>query len=267
MAESPPLTRDLAVRIERLIGYGPLNRFKENTDPDAPKAAQFGQTVAVKAKTGRPCNDVFCFGYEDIDRLDDILAFYAVDDLEPRFYLAPMGFRKEVAAVLTAAKFVQYDYEQAILYGLPATAPAPLPAGVTIERVITDNLEEFVRTTADGFEWPNDWRDAAMQGVRSSFTPDGYRFLARYEGQAAGVGSLGVGEDGVARLNEGAVIPKFRRKGCHLALVHHRLYAAHTLGCNFVLGAASFNSPSFQNQQRAGLRLAYIESEWRRQIA
>ena len=31
-----------------------------------------------------------------------------------------------------------------------------------------------------------------------------------------------------------------------------------------VIGSADFGSGSFRNQQRAGLRLAYIESGWRR---
>jgi hypothetical protein len=135
---------------------------------------------------------------------------------------------------------------------------------VTIEPVTEDNLEEYVRTVAGGFEWPNAWREAAMQGVRTESTPGAHRFLARYEGKPAGVGVLRVDEDGIAHVVGGAVIPEFRRKGCHLALVHHRLHLAHELGCPFVMGAASFNSSSFRNQQRAGLRLAYIESEWAR---
>jgi len=116
---------------------------------------------------------------------------------------------------------------------------------------------------AEGFEWHCAWREAAIQNVRSSFTPGQPSFLARYEGEAAGVGSLHI-QDGTASLTAGAVVPQFRRKGCHLALIHHRLYTAHALGCDLALGGASFNSASFRNRQRAGLRLAYIESEWGR---
>jgi hypothetical protein len=87
--------------------------------------------------------------------------------------------------------------------------------------------------------------------------------LARYQGEAAGVASLGR-RDGVASLGGGAVVPKHRGKGCHLALVNHRLYAAHAIGCELVLGGASFGSASFRNQQRGGLRLAYVESAWSR---
>jgi len=265
MAEAPPLTRGLAIRIERILGEGSFRASGASQDPYPQQVAEFGRTIAVKAKGGRPRNKVFCFGHEDINRLDDILKFYAEDGLEPRFYLAPMGFTRQVAEALTAVGFGQCDFEQALLYGLPSDAPVPLPPYVTIERVTEDNLEDFVRTTADGFEWPNAWRKAAMQGVRTEISPGAHRFLARYDGKPAGVGVLRVDKEGVAHVVGGAVVPEFRRKGCHLALVHHRLYIAHELGCPLVMGAANFNSASFQNQQRAGLRLAYIESEWGRQ--
>jgi hypothetical protein len=38
------------------------------------------------------------------------------------------------------------------------------------------------------------------------------------------------------------------------------------LGCTLVTGAANFGSGSFRNQLRAGLRLAYVESGWRRGV-
>ncbi|HZT42714.1 MAG TPA: GNAT family N-acetyltransferase [Chthonomonadaceae bacterium] len=265
MAEAPPLTRDLALRIERRVGEGSLRAPDQAQDPFPQQAAEFGRTIAVKARGGRPRNKVFCFGHDDIHHLEDILSFYAQDDLEPHFYLAPMGFSRKVARALTAAGFGQCDFEQALLYGLPQDAPVSLPSAVTIEPVTADNLEEFVTATADGFEWHAAWREAAMQGVRTEAAPGERRFLARYEGKPAGVGALRVDEDGVAHVVGGAVVPQYRRKGCHLALVHHRLHVAHQLGCPFVTGAASFNSSSFRNQQRAGLRLAYIESEWTRQ--
>ena len=262
MAPLPVLTSDLALRIERCVAPE-LTSAGESADRLTPRVAQFGRTVASKSKGGSPANKVFCFGHEDIGRLDEILAFYAVDGLEPTFYVAPMRFTRDLAAVLHDAGFVQREFEQAIMYGLPASKARPLPRGVTIERVTADNAEEFVRATADGFEWPPSWRDGAMETVRHSFRPAVRHFLVRYAGAPAGVGSLGI-RGSFASLGGGAVVPAFRRTGCHLALVHHRVHLAHTMGCDLVLGGASFGSGSFRNQQRAGLRLAYVESAWSR---
>src|SRR5580658_5468973 len=213
MAEAPPLLLDVAIRIERNIGESGLKRPAAPDDPFPEQHAVFGDTIAYKAKGGQPRNKVFCFGHADVERLDEILAFYAVDGLEPHFYLAPMGFTKKVAEALRAAGFAQVAFEQALLYGSPLETPASLPPGMTIEAVTNDNLEEFVQTTADGFEWPKAWREAAMKDVRTHVSAGSHRFLARYGSEPAGVGVLRVDEDGVGHVVEGAVAPKFRRRG------------------------------------------------------
>jgi len=262
MSQLPILTRQLTQRIEALVAPE-VSELRASPDAAAPIVVRFGRSIVSKAKQGRPANKVFCFGQQDLGRLEEILAFYAVDDLTPGFYLAPMGFTPQVAAALTAAGFAQHSFQQTILYGLPRATPPQFPPGVTVERVTTTNLEAFVQATAAGFEWPEPWRDAAMAEMRSRFRPEGYHFLARYQGEPAGVGSLDLRADG-AGLKEGAVIPRFRRQGIHLALLHQRLYIGHTLGCSIVVGGAVFGSGSFRNQQRSGLRVAYIESGWGR---
>lgn len=234
--------------------------------PNAVTVQQFGRTIATKARAGRPSNKVFCFGHDDVSRLDDILAFYAADGLEPTFYLMSAGFTTDVARALSAAGFFQCEFEQAVLYGVPSTELTSSPRHITIERVTADSLEDYVHTLADGFEMPPEWREAAMDEARRTFTTDEHRFLARLDGEPAAIATLRVRE-GVANLGGGATIPRFRGKGCHLALVRHRLDVAYMLGCTLVIGAANFGSGSFRNQQRAGLRLAYIESGWRRRSA
>jgi len=258
----PLLSPELARRIERLVAPEPVIP----TSPTAPGTVivvQFGRTIAAKAKGGRPSNKVFCFGPDDLSRLDDILAFYASDGLEPEFYLTPTGFTRSVGAALSTAGFAQFDFQQAILYGVPSNDLTSPPRHIAIERVTADNLEDYLSTMADGFEMPLDWRDAAMDDGRRRFRGDEQWFLARVAGEPAGVATLRV-RDGVASLGGGATVPAHRRKGCHLALVRHRLDVAHLLGCTLVIGGANYGSGSFRNQLRGGLRLAYIESGWRR---
>lgn len=257
-----PLTRDLANRIERILGLAILEETTAPHNRSGQEAAKFGRTIAIKAAGGRPSNKVLCFGQDDLGRLAEILDFYSEDNLTPRFYLAPMGFTRQVAQQLTAAGFGQCRFEQAILYGIPHDSQAELPGLTTIEGVTDENLEEFIRTTADGFDWRDPWRGAAMEELRAQNTNGSFRYIASYDGKPAGVAVLRVDGDNVAHLADGAVTPDFRNRGLHLALVRHRLNQAHRLGCSLVIGAAAFNSTSFQNQQRAGLRLAYVESEW-----
>ena len=258
----PLLTPELARRIERLVAPEAV----VSTGPAAPGTVivvQFGRTIAAKAKGGRPSNKVYCFGPDDLSRLDDILAFYASDGLEPEFYLTPTGFTRAVGAALSMAGFAQFDFQQAILYGVPSSELTSPPRHITIERVTADNLEDYLSTMVDGFEMPPEWRDAAMDDGRRRFRGDEQWFLARVGGDPAAVATLRV-RDGVASLGGGATVPAHRRKGCHLALVRHRLDVAYLLGCTLVIGGANYGSGSFRNQLRGGLRLAYIESGWRR---
>ena len=260
--EVPLLTLDLARRVERLVAPepGPPARPAE---PWMVTVAQFGRTIAAKASGGRPSNKVFCFGADDVSRLEEILAFYAVDDLEPEFYLSPSGFSHAVGTALTAAGFSQFDFQQAILYGVPSSELTSPPRHITIERVSPGNLEVYLATLADGFEMPAEWRGAAIEEARRRFPGEEQRFLARVDGEPAAVATLRVRE-GVAILGGGATIPRHRKKGCHLALVRHRLDVAYLLGCTLVIGGANYGSGSFRNQLRAGLQLAYVESGWRR---
>jgi len=260
--EVPLLTLDLARRIERLVAPEPTIP-PPGAGPEAVRVTQFGRTIAAKARGGRPSNKVFCFGHDDLGRLNDILAFYASDGLEPTFYLTSVGFSPAVSAALTKAGFVQCEFEQAILYGLPSTELASPPRHITIERVTLENLEDYVLALADGFEMPRAWREAGIEEARRTFMSEEHRFIARVDGEPAAVATLRTRE-GTASLGGGATVPRFRGKGCHLALVRHRLDVAYMLGCSLVIGAANFGAGSFRNQLRAGLRLAYIESGWRR---
>jgi len=258
----PVLTTDLARRLERLVAPE-LTAPGAIPPPGVPLVTQFGRTIAAKAKGGRPSNKVFCFSAADVAHLDAILAYYAADHLEPTFYLSPVGFSATVAEALTKHGFSQREFQQAILYGVPSsqlTSPQPR---ITIERVSPENLDEYVRTFADGFEWPPEWRDRAMDDLRREFSSDQQRFLARLDGEAAAVATLRI-RDGVASLGGGATVPRLRGNGCHLALLRHRLDVAYLLGCTLVMSGADFGSCSFRNQLRSGLQLAYVESGWSR---
>ena len=148
--ELPLLTLDLARRLERLVAPEPVIPAPDAA-PGAVTVMQFGRTIAAKARGGRPSNKVYCFGRDDVGRLDDILAFYAVDGLDPTFYLTSVGFSRDVSRALTAAGFAQVDFEQAILYGLPSTELTSPPRHVTIEISPERRVANESATRVSGF--------------------------------------------------------------------------------------------------------------------
>lgn len=241
----PTLTDELAQRINRVGAEIAVSQYG-NSD----NVVRFGGAIALIA--GHK-NGVYCFSSEDLLYLDDILAFFALDAVNPAFYLTSMGFTEELGTALTKAGFYQSDFKQTALYGLPTQTVSTSVPDVEIERVDLGTLEIFLETVATGFEWPSEWSEYAKDGLRQWSAKEGFHsYLARYEGELAGGGILFV-HDGVGFPCHGSVDPRFRGKGCYTSLLHHRLYAAHELGCHLIIGGADFGSASFRYQLRAGL--------------
>ena len=105
MSRIPSLTIKLALQIERVIAPE-INGTKETRDPTEPIIKGFGQTVASKAISGRPVNIVYCFGQDDHKHLKDILAFYAVDNLNPYFSLTPMKFHESSSRCIKGCRLL-----------------------------------------------------------------------------------------------------------------------------------------------------------------
>ena len=260
MPELPILTTELTLQLERHIA--PLESAPGDVHDD--QIVRFGKTIACKHRGPWRPSKVFCFNGDDVGLLDEVLAFFG--DIEPIFYLAHGGFTPAVAQALTAAGFCMCDWTQTILYGLPAAEAAQPPPGITIEPVTANTIDAAAEVAAEGNGWAQPWREDAKDGVRQSIHREHFQlFLARYQGEPAGVGNFSPSRasEKWCGLGAGAVIPRFRKRGIHTALLRHRLHAAFSAGYEVVISGAKFGSTSFRNQQRVGLHLGYIETAWK----
>lgn len=260
MRELPILTTELTLKLEESVA--PMETERE---ANGSEVVRFGRTIARKVMRSWPPSGVYCFGAEDVGKLDEILGFF--EGIEPVFYLGHGGFSPEVGRALHGAGYCLQDWKQTILYGLPMAERAVLPEKVSIELVTEETIEVAAEVTAEGNEWPVAWRENAKKGVRRTIGEPGLKmFLARYDGEPAGVGNLtrSNGSEKWCGVAWGAVIRRFRGKGIHTALLRHRLHAAFAAGFELVVGGADFGSVSFRNQQRLGMRLGYIETAWKR---
>jgi GNAT superfamily N-acetyltransferase len=265
MPPQPPiLTTELVQLMEQHFGPGPIVSPQPGID-----IARFGKTIARRVRDRWPASGVFCFNADDLGQLPEILAFFA--DIDPVFYLGHAGYQPAVGQALHAAGFRLDEWRQAVLYGLPISEPMAPPDGVTIEAVTLDTIEIAAEVTAEANGWDPAWREGAKGKVRRALVnPNITLYLARYHGEPAGIGDLAARhvDPRWCNLGGGAVIPRFRRKGIHTALLRHRLHAASQPrhGYKLVISGADFGSQSFRNQQRLGLRLAYMESTWKRAV-
>lgn len=165
MHELPTLTDELAQRINRVGAEIAVSQYG---DPE--NVERFGGAM-IALKAGHK-NGVYCFSGEDLNHLDDILAFFGADAINPTFYLTSMGFTEELGTVLTKAGFYQSDFKQTALYGLPTHTVSTSVPDVEIERMDLGTLEIFLETVATGFEWPSEWREYAKDGLRQWSAPE-----------------------------------------------------------------------------------------------
>lgn len=256
------LIPEAALMVERAIATS-VEHAEDGSD-----VMRIGDTCCQRAAGGRPRNKVYCFGEPDADKLGEILAFYADGGLEPMFCLSPARFGPRTSSALSAAGFAQIRFDQAMLYAeVDALRPISLdswPVGLEISEVSDTILDSYVHTFAAAFEWDPAWRDAAMDDLRTQVSDQApVRLLASLDGEPAGVASVRFDQK-MASLGDSAVRPEFRRRGVHAALIGHRVELARDSGVDVVMCGARYGSPSFRNQQRAGLQIAYIESAWAR---
>jgi GNAT superfamily N-acetyltransferase len=85
------------------------------------------------------------------------------------------------------------------------------------------------------------------------------RYVARWDGQLAGVGSLRV-DAGIAQLCGAATLPAFRRRGVQTALLARRLDDARRQGCDLATVTTAPGSKSQENAQRQGFALLYTRA-------
>jgi hypothetical protein len=69
-------------------------------------------------------------------------------------------------------------------------------------------------------------------------------------------------ENGIGLLADAATRPELRGRGCHTAMIHHRIVQAEKRRCDLVTSFVEFGSTSHLNLERAGLRVAYTKSMW-----
>lgn len=88
------------------------------------------------------------------------------------------------------------------------------------------------------------------------YDPEGRCFFASIDGAPAGGGAAALFE-GVGTLGGASVLPQFRRRGIHAALMSARMKWLASQECEWFLSVAHPGSASQRNMERFGFRLAY----------
>jgi hypothetical protein len=232
-------------------------------DPAVPEVRRFGSVSASRNRTGQPANRVHGLQDNEIGFLPALLDWYAEDDAEPVFLISRLLPTDRAQDRLRDAGFGPNGTTWAVLAGRAVAGnPEPLP-GTTVRRFEPTEAALYARLVADAHQWPRAWRRPAIQALARTFPGRAEHFLALVAGTPAGVGSMRLDGD-IAVLSGGGVLPAFRGRGIHGALLAFRMAAAFQAGATWVLGRALAGSASERNLVRMGLGRVWTEDEWTR---
>ncbi|MBL0386801.1 GNAT family N-acetyltransferase [Tumebacillus sp. ITR2] len=262
-----PLSTELVVRLEEVVVE--QMRVRQSIwrayegNPMRIEIAAFGRATAF-VNLGIPTpllNVVKLLGAQELEHLDDIVAFYETRGMGPTLELNPAFMSPEFGKALAQRGFYQASF-QTMLYGVP-TEDIPAPAeGVRVRRMNPEDFPLFGKLYCEGFGMPMENASSVGENNRvldehPSFT----YYLAEVDGEPAGVASLFV-HAGTAYFTAATTTTSLRNLGVQSALLHHRIAEAARFGCDLLCSQARFTNNSLRNMQRAGLQVAYSQAHW-----
>lgn len=266
----PAMTRQLAQRIEQNdIDYS-LSRLEGMQqavgNPMQIEINRYGNVNAFLIK-GWPNfwygNKVLGLEPSSELYLAQIVDLFARHNLSFRFEIMPGNLNSSLASRLHKLRFCQMSFNTA-LYGQPSLAvKSPPKEHVKVREVQPNEADLFLNLYQDGFGLPH-LTSNEKEGVLSWLNrakSNLYLCIALVDDMPAGVGVLYM-ENGIGLLADAATLPEFRGKGCHTALIHHRIAQAGKRNCDLLTSFVEFGSPSHLHLERAGLRVAYTKSMW-----
>jgi GNAT superfamily N-acetyltransferase len=266
----PAMTRQLAQRIEQNdIDYS-LSRLEgmqqAKGNPLQIEIKRYGNLNAFLIK-GWPefwyGNKVLGLEPSSEIYLDEIVALFTRHTLSFRFEILPGNLNSSLASRLHKLRFCQMGFNTAV-YGIPALAArASSTEQLRVREVQPNEIDLFLDLYQDGFGLPR-LNHREREAVLSWFNRAGsniYLCIAHVDDIPAAVGILYM-ENGIGLLADAATLPEFRGRGCHTAMIHHRIAQAQKRRCDLLTSFVEFGSTSHLNLERAGLRVAYTKSIW-----
>jgi hypothetical protein len=197
------------------------------------------------------------------NHLEEIIDFFRQHRLSFRFEITPGNINSRLASHLHKLGFCQTGFNTAV-YGQPSVTSRVLPnKQVNVREVHPGEIDLFLDLYQDGFGLPRLNRDErrAVTAWLEQAKLNLYLCAAHVNAVPAGVGVLYI-NNGIGLLADATTLPEFRGKGCHAAMIHHRIVQAAERDCNLLTGFVEFGSVSHRNLESAGLRIAYTKAMW-----
>jgi hypothetical protein len=263
----PVVTKEFTRRLEQAEINALTSRLtavmEQEGNPVGVEIRHFGHATAFTARNipGPSFNTVKGLRHEDLDIIDDMIAYYEDIQIPCRIEITPGHSSPELLASLTHRGFAQTDFHT-VLYGVPYQEEKGQKPTIQIRRLASDEFDVFAHIYVRGFRMPDVVKEGVKRNNAVLYDRDGWHFyVASVHNEPAAVGVLHI-EDQIATLAAAATLPKFRTRGCHQSLIRLRIRQAFFSRCEWVTGQASFGSKSQNNMERSGMNIAYTKAIW-----
>lgn|GEM_PF-1839712 len=218
----------------------------------------FGGATAIRVAADFPQkNVVICFDGSCLSELPKIISFYREVNRGFVFTLPYGMLNDEIFDALTRVgmRCGESGHVLAIVPAMsePSLVVRPSPSeekgsyldlyrrAFSTQRVVT---EEQV-----SFQWLNDSLESAQ------------RFICEVDGEPVGMASLNIREGG-AYCSTAGVLPEFRGRGVHRALIAVRVNAAYEAGCEVAFGGGALFGMPMMNFARSGCTILPLGTTW-----
>jgi GNAT superfamily N-acetyltransferase len=201
-------------------------------------------------------NRAFGFTDETLEAAAEVADWYAEAGVRGAFEIAPGPPSDGLAALLHERGYRQTRFHAAFAgHAEPPQRPSP---GVEVRRLEDDSeLEAF----SDAYHVGWNTTQFRMPIKPWLAAPGWSLYLGLCDGVPAGAAILYLA-DGGAYLADSAVVPEWRRRGVHRALLDRRCADAAAAGAKVVFSGADYLSASHRNMLRKGLALLYTKAIW-----
>jgi ribosomal protein S18 acetylase RimI-like enzyme len=192
--------------------------------------------------------------------IEGIVCWYREHGIKPTFEMVPGHYATSLGRELTRLGYSQSGFHVSLI-GEPAIA-ARVDEPLIIERVTSDNMEDFLEAYVAGWEISEKDQAQFKFNVRPWLNQAGWSlYVGRLNGRPAAAATLYL-RDGVGYLADATTSPAFRRQGFQSALLRRRTLDAAAAGADIVFSGAAPFSTSHRNMERIGMRVQFMRSLW-----
>ncbi len=267
-AADPQATRRLEHALEVFAEYDVdrILAYKNAGDPARVAVERFGDSLAIRFSEVGYFNRVYHVDSRTLAHLDKLATFYRLVEQPVQFIAAAgtdLGRHSEILGRYRFAPGPSYARVSMDLSEL-STTQQELPPGVEILTPAREDRETVLEVYLRGFGADEANIAAAKNNMRRLFElPQLHFWLGLVDGVPAGIGMLYTSRD-QAFLCGGTTLPAYVQRGCHTALIRHRLEQARNLGSTRAISWAYENSESHKNMCAQGMATIAVDRAWDR---